>query len=216
LDFDGFKEVNDRYGHDMGDVLLVEIGKRMSSIVAGKGLVARLGGDEFGIVYETVCGTGEACDLAQGLIEFISTPLHIGGCSLVIGCSIGIAIFPDHSSSQDELLTHADLAMYRAKSQGRRTFCMFERTMTDELRLRRDTEDAIRHALDHDGIEVHFQPEFCAQGVEITGFEALARLRRKDGSLIAPDQFIAISEDLGLVERLGKIVLEKAACHALT
>jgi diguanylate cyclase (GGDEF)-like protein/PAS domain S-box-containing protein len=233
-DLDGFKRVNDLAGHAVGDAVLVEAAHRLQSVVREGETVARLGGDEFVIIVEpwhrhlVTHQAGEerdaAVDVARRISEVLRPPVLVSGREYVLGASIGIA----HSAaagarltlSASELLQRADAAMYEAKARGRDRYEVFEQGMRTTLLERGHIEQVLREALrpGASGAErlcAHYQPIFCSRTGHLSGFEALARLTDANGLAIAPDAFIAVAEDSGLIQSLGTRMLD-LACSQLT
>jgi diguanylate cyclase (GGDEF)-like protein len=215
LDLDHFKEANDVLGHAVGDSLLREIAVRLGKCVLGSDTVARIGGDEFAIVQVGIAGPDDPSDLAQHILDVLTQPYEIEGHQINIGASIGVAMAPRDESAGAPLLRLADIALYRAKSEGRQTFRFFEPAMDSELQSRRRLETDLRKALVKGELEVFFQPINDAKTKSIRSFEALARWRHPDRGLISPSEFIPLAEDSGLIVQLGEWVL-RAACKEAT
>ena len=212
LDLDGFKEVNDTFGHDIGDRLLQAFADRLRRTLTPRDLVARTGGDEFAIVHRHAATQEEAQSLAVRIIEGIASPLRVGTRQMRVGTSIGVAIYPRDGADPGTLLKSADIALYCAKADGRGTFRMFEPALEQELRERRALQQDLRQAVERGELEVYFQPQFCATSLEIAGLEALARWHHPTRGQVPPDIFIAVAEECGLVETLGRQILRRA-CH---
>jgi diguanylate cyclase (GGDEF)-like protein/PAS domain S-box-containing protein len=216
IDLDLFKNVNDSFGHPMGDRLLKMVAGRMRAEVRGNNMVARLGGDEFAIVLAADISPNEANDYAARLIEIISVPYDMDGIEIVIGASIGIAMSPGDGDSSEELMRNADMALYRAKSEGGGVHRFFEREMDRQAQKRRDMELDLRSAFANGEFEIHYQPLVDLAADRITGFEALLRWRHPEKGMISPADFIPVAEDIGLIVTLGEWVLRKACAEAAT
>jgi diguanylate cyclase (GGDEF)-like protein len=214
IDLDSFKGVNDTLGHDVGDELLVEVGRRLQGLVREIDFVARLGGDEFVILLPGL-HTPEAVEpLAQRVLQRLAEPAQVGDHRLRIGATIGIAFHPKDASDGDTLFKYADIALYAAKAAGRGTFRCFDAQMTHTVNEHRLLESGLRRALENRDLEVHFQPMFSGETLELCGFEALARWRHPGRGYISPETFIRVAEDCGLINRLGRWVIEEACTAA--
>lgn len=210
MDLDRFKDVNDALGHSAGDRLLKLVAERLKEAVRRSDTVARLGGDEFVLVANGPDGRDAGDLVARHVQNFFSQPFDLDGRSLHIRFSIGVALFPDHGETPEVLLKSADLAMYHAKEVGRNTFAFFSKELNDKVVRRLAAEAALRRALTSGGIEVFYQPKVSQPGNVITGAEALVRLRRDDGSLVSPAEFIPVAENTGLIMPLSDLVLREA------
>jgi diguanylate cyclase (GGDEF)-like protein/PAS domain S-box-containing protein len=215
VDLDLFKNVNDSFGHPMGDRLLKMVADRLRLEVRGSNLVARLGGDEFAIVLAGDTSPNEANDYAARLIEILSAPYDMGGINVVIGASIGIALSPGDGESSEELMRNADMALYRAKSEGGGVHHFFEKEMDRQAQKRRDMELDLRRAFANGEFELHYQPLVDLTADRITGFEALLRWPHPEKGMISPVDFIPVAEDIGLIVALGEWVLRQACAEAV-
>jgi diguanylate cyclase (GGDEF)-like protein len=215
LDLDQFKVINDTLGHPAGDALLVEAGHRVQQAARGH-FVARLGGDEF-VVLQTVGEDRDAIDrLARDILEAMARPTAIEGNELVPSTSIGIAIAPQDGSDGGTLLRNADLALYRAKEAGRGTFAFFEESLNQRAQQRRQIESDLRLAVERGEFELHYQPLFDLEQNRICSFEALLRWNHPTRGPILPGEFIAITEDTGLIVPIGAWVIREACARAAT
>lgn len=213
VDLDGFKSVNDAHGHPVGDALLARIGGRLREEVQPPDIAARLGGDEFAIL-TPVSDRAALEAMASRLIEVLSRPLRIDGIRLAVGASIGIARPGDLETDSLAPLKAADLALYRAKRDGRGTYRFFDAAMDQALRARNAMQLELRAAVEQDGFDVHFQPIYDLVRSRITGCETLARWCRPTGQVIPPSEFIPIAEQTGLILPLGRHVLRRACEEA--
>jgi diguanylate cyclase (GGDEF)-like protein len=214
LDLDRFKDVNDSLGHETGDALLRMVAERLRACVRSDDIVARLGGDEFAVLQVGVEDPHECASLATRIVDAIGNPYELEGQEIVIGTSVGIALATDEGVSPDQLLKHADLALYRAKADGRSTFRFFEPEMDAQLQARRAMEGDLRKALANREFELYYQPQINIRANEISGFEALLRWRHPERGIISPVEFIPIAEDIGLIATLGEWVIEQACREA--
>ena len=214
IDLDLFKNVNDSFGHPMGDRLLKLVADRLRSEVRGNNLAARLGGDEFAVVLGCDVSPNEASDYAARLIKALSDSYDIDGIEVVIGASIGIALSPGDGATSEELMRNADMALYRAKSDGGGVHRFFEREMDRQAQKRRDMELDLRRAFANGEFELHYQPLVDLAADRISGFESLLRWRHPEKGMISPVDFIPVAEDIGLIVALGEWVLREACTEA--
>jgi diguanylate cyclase (GGDEF)-like protein/PAS domain S-box-containing protein len=210
LDLDDFKQVNDSLGHRTGDKLLAEIARRLRTLIGPLDLVARWGGDEFVILHQDSEGHAETSALARRIIDEVSRPVVIDGSEVIVGASIGSASAPRDGVTPDALLSNADIALYAAKSSGRRGWRAFERAMDTKIQVRRLIELELRTAVANDAIDVHFQPILDVGTRRIVAFEALARWRHPVRGPVSPVEFIPIVEEIGLMDEMGAGVLRRA------
>lgn len=215
MDIDGFKPVNDVYGHSFGDLLLKEFAGRLNEVVGEGGLVARLGGDEFAIVTGILAHKDAAAGIARRVLNRVQEPFLIGARQVTVGSGIGIAVFPDNGYSIVELLRRADVALYRAKTSGRSTFRFFETEMDAAILHRTLLEQRLRGAISSNQISPYFQPIWNLRSEKIAGFEALARWTDRDFGKVPPSHFIPIAEDCGLMPELTDHLLTRSCEAAL-
>lgn len=211
IDLDHFKQVNDSVGHAAGDELLVQAGRRMIACLRQADLVARLSGDEFAVLLEDLQRPEEAADGAQRIITALQTPFDIEGHPVKVGASIGIAIAYDGNTSSEDLLRHADLAMYQSKAMGRGQFEFFDTAMDAAARRRFTTEAALRKALREDALELVYQPIVDLADRRILAAEALLRWTDPVRGPVSPDEFVELAEQTGLIFALNDWVLARVA-----
>lgn len=215
IDLDQFKAVNDTLGHPSGDELLRAVSARLRNCVRATDTVARLGGDEFAIIRSSAASRKGLSALASRIIDSLSEPFRIGDDTVTIGTSVGIAIAPDHGTDFDMLLKSADMALYRAKSDGRGTHRFFEQAMDVKIRDRRALETDLSRALANGEFELFYQPLINIAGREVVGFEALLRWRNPARGLVLPNVFVPVLEEIGLINEVGAWVLKKACADAV-
>ena len=214
LDLDLFKTVNDTLGHAAGDKLLQMVAERLRALVRETDTVARMGGDEFAIVQIGISEPADATSLALRVIDSISAPYAIDEHQVVIGASVGIAIGPQDSDSPEQLMRSADMALYRAKGDGRGTFRFFEQQMDADMQERHALERDLRKALAAGQFELYFQPIIDLASDDINGFETLIRWHHPERGLVPPDTFIPLAEEIGLIIPIGEWVIREACALA--
>jgi len=215
IDLDGFKKINDIFGHDSGDVLLCEIANRMRDIVPPSSIIARLGGDEFGICMVFEPEYPESVDhIAEGLVETLARPVPMGDSAQTVTASIGISRPERDCESIDMLMRRADIALYAAKENGRTGYSWFDNGMEVELRSRNSLEGDIRAAIPNDEFVPFFEQQIDLATGELVGFEMLARWVSPVRGLISPDAFIPVAEETGMIGDLSMNVIRKAMLEA--
>ncbi len=209
LDLDGFKSINDRFGHRVGDELLNQVGQRLTERLRASDTIARVGGDEF-VLLAPVDGIEDAASIAELTTKLIRTPFQVYDHELRLSASLGVAMYPADGSDQQTLLTNADAAMYHAKFNGKNAFSFFDPAMNaeaaDQLHLVQD----LRRALQFEQFELYYQPKFAGRGGHVVGAEALLRWHHPTRGLLAPSAFISLAEQSGLIVEIDKWVLQQA------
>ena len=215
LDLDHFKVVNDTLGHPIGDTVLKMVTERLRVLVRETDTVARMGGDEFAIVQVAIAQPADATSLARRIVEVVGKPYDIEGHEVEVGATIGIAMGPADGLTPDELMRNADLALYRAKGDGRGTFCFFEPEMDALMQARRALEYDLGRALAGGEFEMYYQPVIDLKSNEISGFEALIRWRHPRNGMVQPDTFIPLAEKIGAIVALGEWAIRNACNTAM-
>lgn len=209
LDLDGFKAVNDGYGHASGDLLLVEVAKRLRAIVRGEDVVARLAGDEFVLVLRYVRDLPELRAALNRVLGAISAPYSLHGKDINVFASIGVTLFPYDNEDAETLLRHADQAMYVAKQRGRNRFHLFDVSRDQEVKATHQTVARVRQALAAGELRLHFQPKVNMRRGEVVGFEALLRWEHPENGLVLPREFLPLVEETDLIIDIGEWVMDQ-------
>jgi diguanylate cyclase (GGDEF)-like protein len=211
IDLDRFKEINDTLGHDMGDILLMETSRRISSCVRESDTVARLGGDEFTVILSEISATNNIERLARSILDILAEPFQLGDEVAYISASIGITLYPNDATTVEELLKNADQAMYVAKGQGRNQYSYFTAALQDAAQERRRITHDLRGALAANQFMVYFQPILDLATGRIQKAEALLRWQHPIRGMVDPAEFIQLAEETGLIHEIGDWVFKEAA-----
>jgi diguanylate cyclase (GGDEF)-like protein/PAS domain S-box-containing protein len=209
LDLDHFKEVNDTYGHNVGDMLLKIVASRFKKVIRKEDVIARIGGDEFNIILDDIQNESDAIVIAQKLIETVKEPIVIEGHNCYVTLSIGVSIFPNHGSNEIELTKNADAAMYEVKKNGRNDVLVYEKDFTQKLQEKVSLKNDLNLAIKNDEIEIYFQPVMNHKG-ELVSAEVLSRWNHQDRGFVPPDEFIQIAEKNGSILKLGQNIVKLA------
>jgi len=210
IDLDNFKNLNDGMGHAFGDRVLISVAQRLEETAKSFGFAARLGGDEFTIVHEQVDSAQAALLAGHRIVSAFERPLGVEGRSVTVSVSVGTSFYPDHEQTAENLLGAADAALFRAKALGRNQAALFTRELHEAATRKFTTEQGIRRALEHEEFELLFQPEVRLGTLQVGLVEALVRWRMPDGRLASPSEFLAVTEESGLILELGDWVLRRA------
>lgn len=210
IDLDHFKEVNDTLGHNIGNLLLKQVSKRISEVISSPSILARLGGDEFAILVPIVHSQLDLEKFAEEIIHSLDQQFNLEGYEVFVTASIGIALTQTGDEDGETLMRHADTALHRAKQKGRNTWHVYSQELHDELASRLEISKRLRHAIEHEKLTLYYQPQVDMTTRKIIGLEVLVRWIEDDGTIIGPDQFIPIAEDSGLILPISDFVLQNA------
>jgi diguanylate cyclase (GGDEF)-like protein len=216
IDLDHFMTLNDSLGHPIGDELLRAVSDRLRANVGDNDLVARIGGDEFAVALSDIATASEAAAITTRICDAIRVPYEIAGHAIMVDSSVGISLAPDDGSDADALIKNADLALSRAKSEGRGIYRFFEPEMDARTQARRKIELALKHALPRDEFELFYQPIVNLKTNQITSFEALLRWHHPERGLILPSEFVPVAEEIGLIAPIGDWVIYQSCKEAAT
>jgi diguanylate cyclase (GGDEF)-like protein len=214
IDLDRFKVVNDTLGHPIGDLLLCKVAERLKSVLRESDVVARLGGDEFAVIQSEAIQPAGATNLAARLVDLIGRTYALEGETMVIGASIGVAMFPQDGREPDLLFKNADLALYRAKAQGRGCYRFYEPDMDQQMQARRAMEIDLRRSLALKQLEIEYQPQIELATNRLVGFEALIRWHHPERGRVSPTAFIPVAGEIGVIVPIGEWVLRTACKQA--
>lgn len=215
FDLDRFKEVNDVHGHATGDALLVAVAERMLDALPKQAIAARLSGDEFAVILPDVQTRLDALTTAERVVDSVGSPVTLGSVHINVSASGGVTLFPLDGEDMDRLMNQADLALYRAKHQGRNCVCEFDPQMGRQLQERRELEADLAVAIEDELLDLHFQPQAAIGSGEIVGFEALVRWNDDKRGYVPPAEFVQLAEESGQILKLGRWVIERACREAV-
>ena len=210
IDLDNFKDINDTYGHNIGDILLIDVSKRIQRVLKRTDFVARLGGDEFCVVVKNISDTNIIANIAKKINKTLSEAFILENIKIYSTASIGITLYPQDATNLHELLKNADTAMYAIKKSGRNGFCFYERNMNQENKKRLTLESQLREALENKEFEVYFQPQVESVKNKIIGYEALVRWNHPTLGLLPPSKFLDIAKSIGIMDKIDEFVMSEA------
>ena len=215
LDLDGFKIINDTLGHRSGDLLLQTIAARLQGALRRSDTAARLGGDEFVVIMADIAHAEDGARLARKLLEALSIPIELAGERIAVSASVGLSVYPEDGADRHVLFKAADTAMYSAKAQGRNRYCFYTQELATRAAERLNIEQGLKRALETGAFVLHYQPQVALSDGTITGVEALIRWQHPQEGLVPPGRFIPIAEETGVIEPLGRWVLQAACAEAV-
>ncbi|RUM66970.1 MAG: hypothetical protein DSZ05_03525 [Sulfurospirillum sp.] len=213
IDLDNFKMINDTLGHDYGDLLLIEVAKRLTGILREEDLVARLGGDEFTVILDDIKDTAYPSIVAQKIIDSLSQPIKLKDEIGYIGASVGIAIYPDDATQKEDLIKNADMAMYSAKTSGKNVYRYFTEDMNADAKERLELSNDLRNAIQNDQLKLYYQPIIDTKTNTLYACEALVRWEHPKYGVITPDNFIRLAEEGGFMAQIGKWIIQRACAQ---
>lgn len=210
IDLDNFKQINDQWGHDAGDLVLKEAAKRIQSVIRPTDIAARFGGDEFVVMLKDVEDEEDVITIVQRMMNQFQNPIKEAGQEFTLSCSIGVAHYPDHAESPEDLIKNADTALYYVKDRGKNDFMIFNPIMEEQSLERRLLENALRQGINEQQFYLEYQPKINMSTNELIGMEALVRWNHPDLGIISPGKFIPLAEETGLIVPLGEWILRES------
>ncbi len=210
IDLDYFKTVNDTMGHEIGDAVLVQVARRLSSVFREVDTVARFGGDEFVAVVQNIESPEQVIPLCERILELFNTPFEVNGQDIFLGASIGVALYPDNGQDPTTLIKNADMAMYKAKEQGKKSFAFFDKDLDKKVARILELKNKLHKALKRNEFLLYYQPIYSLEDASLVGFEALLRWKDEKGNLVSPAEFIPVLEETGMIREVGWWVIENA------
>lgn len=216
IDLDRFKDINDNLGHNVGDLCLQEVAKRLVNAARDVDAVARLGGDEFCIIVKDMAGSHDAAIVAQRCLDAVSKPISFSDGEFITTCSVGVAYYPDDGEDIQTLLKAADMALYAAKDQGKNCYSFYNKELTDEVKYRFKVEQYLKKSIENQQLSIVYQPQININTGKIVGVEALSRWRHPELGQFSPVDFIAVAERIGMIKPLTKSLLYRTCAQAVS